>query len=228
MNTHITPTKAIARGFAVIAAIAVLSGCAGFKVETDQDAAADFSKFQTYAWTASQEPDGSVEASDAAVPDSPDAAAADSTAVHASGATEEASAADDLARRIRASVDANLAAKGFRLVPVDQADLLVSHRTDVAVKQRRQDTYYSFYSVEIYEEGTLEIRFTDTRTSASAWKGDGRAFLRTVGGANGGTPDPPRMFRDPPPRKWPVEKMIDSILAGLPRAGTGDVPEEGS
>ncbi|MBK5098535.1 MAG: DUF4136 domain-containing protein, partial [Gemmatimonadetes bacterium] len=43
-------------------------------------------------------------------------------------------------RRVRRSVDANLADRGFRLVPFEQAELVISYRTSAA-DQRVYDTY---------------------------------------------------------------------------------------
>ena len=94
---------------------------------------------------------------------------------------DEQAGGGEVERRVRRSVDANLADRGFRLVPVEQADLVVSYRTSAA-DQRVYDTYgygtgrwsadESTTSRErVYTEGSLTIDIFDAAKKELIWRG---------------------------------------------------------
>ena len=84
-------------------------------------------------------------------------------------------------RRVRRSVDATLADRGFRLAPFDQADLVVSYRASAA-DQRVYDTYgygtgrWSAYEdttskERVFTEGSLTIDIFDAAKKELIWRG---------------------------------------------------------
>jgi hypothetical protein len=87
----------------------------------------------------------------------------------------------ETARRVRRSIDANLADRGFRLVPFEQADLVLSYRTSAA-DQRVYDTYgygTGRWSAEesttskerVFTEGSLTIDIFDAAKKELIWRG---------------------------------------------------------
>lgn len=156
------------RGLGCIAGMAVylVVACAS-PIETahDLDPEADFTGYASYAW----------------IKDGP--LIGPSTGA---GGPAYISPIDD--QRIRAAVEAELAAKGYRNVAsLEQADLVVSYAIGKEQKtQIREDpgsrVYYPGYgygdwyrgstvSVHQYTEGTLTIEFWDRRSQQAVWVG---------------------------------------------------------
>ena len=97
-------------------------------------------------------------------------------------ALERPASGDQVERRVRRSVDANLADRGFRLVPIEQADLIVSYQASAA-DQRVYDTYgygtgrWSGYesttsTERVYTEGSLTIDIFDAEKKELIWRGN--------------------------------------------------------
>jgi hypothetical protein len=143
------------------------AACASpIKVEHDSDPAADFTRYRSYAW---------IQAGPLIAP--------------RTGQEKPSyiSPIDD--QRIRATVESELAAKGYsKAASLEQADLVVSYGIGTEEKVRvRQDpgrshVYYPGYgyggwyggstvSVQQYTEGTLAIEFWDRRTKQAVWVG---------------------------------------------------------
>jgi hypothetical protein len=91
-------------------------------------------------------------------------------------------------QRIRTAVDTELAAKGYRVTELEQADLVVSFAVGTQDKVRvdeiggRDRTYYRGYGhgswyggstvrMETYTEGTLALEFYDHTTKQAVWVG---------------------------------------------------------
>ena len=157
------------RGLACIAGMALLlaAACASpIKIAHDSDPEADFSRYKSYAW---------IKAGPLIGPSAGE------------GRPTYISPIDD--QRIRAAVESELAAKGYRkAASLEQADLVVSYSIGTQEKTRvRQDpgmshVYYPGYgyggwyrgstvSVQQYTEGTLAIEFWDSRTKQAVWVG---------------------------------------------------------
>ena len=142
----------------------MLSACnrlAPPRIDAWAAANADFARFRTYDWTSS---------------DIPARRAHDPVA--------------DLDRRVRAAVDAELAAKGFaRRVSAEPADFLVGY--DVNVAEKHTETFQDIVRyraaggtkelgesfAEGYHEGTLVLEITDESTRQLAWRASTRAIL---------------------------------------------------
>lgn len=88
---------------------------------------------------------------------------------------------DQTDRRVRRSVDATLADRGFRLVPLDQADLAVGYRVS-AEDHRVYDTYGygtgrwsanegTTTTERVFTEGALTIDIFDTAEKDLIWRG---------------------------------------------------------
>jgi hypothetical protein len=97
-------------------------------------------------------------------------------------ALERPASGDQVERRVRRSVDANLTDRGFRLVPIEQADLIVSYQASAA-DRRVYDTYgygtgrWSGYesttsTERVYTEGSLTIDIFDAEKKELIWRGN--------------------------------------------------------
>ena len=97
-------------------------------------------------------------------------------------APERPESGDQLDRRVRRSVDTNLADRGFRLVPIEQAELIVSYQASAA-DQRVYDTYgygtgrWTGYedtttTERVYTEGSLTIDIFDADKKELIWRGN--------------------------------------------------------
>jgi hypothetical protein len=172
----------------LLAGLAV-AGCSRFSVRSVHDPAANFRDLRTYAWLP----------------------------------TEEAAPADQrvqdrlLDRQLRATVDTELRAKGFRPAdPGQQPDFLLNYRfstTPASSLQADPDVRFggaawmawpdasAVYS-QSYDEGTLYIAVIDPRTKRRIWVGAAEARLV------------PTMSLDR--KKKRVEAATRSILAGFP------------
>ncbi len=151
------------------ATLLLLAGCSSVTVNRDYDEAVDFAALRTYAWQHAEQPQ-----------------------------TGDARIDNDLIdERVRAAVDAELAAKGFARVEAAEADFQVAYFIDF--KQRIGGSSVSFgvgagnygrysgvgYNTAIsdYEEGRLTIDIVDPHSGKNIWRGVGR---RTT--YEGGTP----------------------------------------
>jgi len=161
--------RTLARAIALLV-LAVAIGCAApIKTDFDMDPEVNIAAMSTYAWI-SQEP-------------LIDAAQGD-----AEGAVSYVSPIDD--KRIRRAVNAELQAKGYREVPLDEAQLVVTfsvgreQKTQVYNTPGRSTVLYPGYgygygswyqgsSVEVrqYEEGTLTLQFFERATQQAVWVG---------------------------------------------------------
>jgi len=97
-------------------------------------------------------------------------------------APERPESGDQLDRRVRRSVDTNLADRGFRLVPIEQAELIVAYQASAA-DQRVYDTYgygtgrWTGYedtttTERVYTEGSLTIDIFDADKKELIWRGN--------------------------------------------------------
>lgn len=173
----------------VIAALAfALPGCSSFQVHSDYNPEVDFGQYGTYAWLP-RPTDG------------------------------DRSPQNDglLYQRIERAVNANLAAKGMRLVD-DQADasLLVTEHIDVEQKLRVNTTNYGYgygrwgyygggyqqTNVDQYEEGTLMLDFIDAKSKELVWRGTAQSRLQKL--------------KTPEERNKRVREAVDAILERYP------------
>jgi hypothetical protein len=97
-------------------------------------------------------------------------------------APERPESGDQVDRRVRRSVDTNLADRGFRLVPIEQAELIVAYQASAA-DQRVYDTYgygtgrWTGYedtttTERVYTEGSLTIDIFDADKKELIWRGN--------------------------------------------------------
>jgi len=97
-------------------------------------------------------------------------------------APERPESGDQVDRRVRRSVDTNLADRGFRLVPIEQAELIVAYQASAA-DQRVYDTYgygtgrWTGYedtttAERVYTEGSLTIDIFDADKKELIWRGN--------------------------------------------------------
>jgi hypothetical protein len=97
-------------------------------------------------------------------------------------APERPESGDQVDRRVRRSVDTNLADRGFRLVPIEQAELIVAYQASAA-DQRVYDTYgygtgrWTGYedtttTERVYTEGSLTIDIFDADRKELIWRGN--------------------------------------------------------
>jgi hypothetical protein len=143
--------------------LAVAAGCSGLRVSTDFDPGFPFARLGRYAW----------------LPDPPR---------HTSHPQLHNSLVDG---RVRRSVDRQLAGRGYRKVPVEEADFLVTYYLGL---ETRFDTrtidrgvgyghggWYGGARTETrvtqYEEGTLVLDFLDPERNL-VWRGSASARVR--------------------------------------------------
>lgn len=144
------------RTIALTASALALAGCSSVAVHNDYDLDADFTAFHTYAWIPQPErATGSARA-----------------------AMQENSLLD---KRVRAAVDSQMKARGFRL---DEAnpDLLVVYHTGLADKVAVDDWGYTYagsywgwagrdIGVQNYTEGTLIVDLVRAADKELVWRG---------------------------------------------------------
>jgi len=148
------------RGFLLVVSAALFSGCSSVSVQVDHDDSTDFTMLKTFAWQYVEQPQTGNPRIDN----------------------------DLIDERVRAAVDAVLAAKGLLLVEKADADFLVSYFIDY--KQRISGSSIRFgigtgragryggvgydTGVSDYEEGHLTIDFLDPAEEKTIWRGVGK------------------------------------------------------
>lgn len=138
----------------------LLAGCSSVSVTRDYDASADFSILKTFAWQHATQPEIGNPRIDN----------------------------DLMDERVRRAVDVQLAEKGFKAVPKEEADFLVAYFVDYkqriggsSVSMSAGRGSYGRYggvgyssSVSDYEEGYLTIDIIDPASEKNVWRGVGR------------------------------------------------------
>ena len=127
-------------------------------------------------------------------------------------APERPASGDQVERRVRRSVDASLADRGFRSVPIEQAEFIVAYQASAA-DQRVYDTYGygtgrwwgyedTITTERVYTEGSLTIDIFDAEKKELVWRGN------AVGTVDpGATPDE---------RDELVAKAVANMFDGFP------------
>jgi hypothetical protein len=174
------------RVFVLLLAAAVVGGCSTIEVSSDYDPGADLSRLESYGWL----PDPSPPAGDSRL---------DSSLLDA---------------RVRNVVDTQLAKRGYRQAPPEEADFLVTYHAALE-KKIDVDTIYSSYGyggggsvVESeavkreYERGTLLLDVVDPKTRQLLWRGSASAEI--------GPDDAPEE------RRKRTEKAVASMLERFP------------
>ena len=165
------------------AALTLLTGCSSVNVSRDYDVSTDFSKLKTFAWQHEEQPQTGNPRIDN----------------------------DLIDERVRAAINAELKAKGFRLVDKAGADFHMAYFIDY--KQRIGGSSVSFgmgggsygrhggvgynTGVSDYEEGHLTIDIINPSDEKNIWRGVGR---RTAYDGNS-------------PKK--ITKVVNSAVAGI-------------
>jgi hypothetical protein len=141
----------------IVAGAALLTACSSYDIKYDYDLDSDFSAFKTYRWIPRPESTGATSAR---------------TAVQSNTLLD---------KRIRAAVDAQLAAKGFTQSE-DNPDLLVVYHTGLQNKVEVTDWGYTYagsywgwagrdIDVYNYTEGTLIVDLVQASNRQLAWRG---------------------------------------------------------
>lgn len=150
--------------WAAAAAVTIsLAGCSGMTIRSDYNPGADFSKYSTYAWLPAPTT-GDPRVDNALVEG-----------------------------RIKAAVDQELAAKGYRQVAADQATFWVGYHLSVEGRMdvNTVNSYYGYgwgrgyyrpgytdTQVTYYDQGTLLIDVVDAQAKELAWRGSAEAEVR--------------------------------------------------
>ena len=136
-----------------------LAGCSSISVNHDYDTHADFTTYQTFAWMErSQEMPANAEQAE--------------------------QSSDLLDRRIRGSIEGELAHRGMAQVTGSEADLLVVYHLGTQEKVQVTDWGYSYSNyywgyggrqIDVYQytQGTLIIDLVDAGTQNLVWRGSG-------------------------------------------------------
>lgn len=130
-----------------------LGGCARVKFGSEHDATANFSTYRSYAWVT------------------------DELTLIGAGMGDPRIRNEDNERRIRAEVDAALAAKGLEKVDREQADLIVAFVVGTREQLRLEGggSTYSFLTTKdaqsTYYQGSLSIDLFDGASKRQVWHG---------------------------------------------------------
>jgi hypothetical protein len=170
----------------MIAIAAVAIGCSGIKVSTDYNPEAEFASLKKYAWLPkAREKTGNPRL------DSP-----------------------LLRARIEQAIEDTLAAKGYRLADVADADFFVNYHVGIEAKVdvtsvptmygygRWGGIYTSETRVDQYDQGTLLIDIVDREQDDLIWRGSGQARVNQDG--------------SPRQREERVRKAVAAILKQFP------------
>jgi hypothetical protein len=164
--------------------VLTVTGCTQIRVKSEFDPQANFAGLQTYAWLPDLEP-----------------------------TTDPRLDSKLLDRRVRAAVDRELAAKGYRQVEDDTAGFLVAYhvfmrRQTQAVREPIGPYSYRWwggmgptYSYQ-YNEGTLAVDVIDPAANALMWRGAATAII-----------DPRASVQE---RSERVDRAIKSLLEKFP------------
>lgn len=170
----------------LIAIAALVIGCSGIKVSSDYNPQTDFGSLKKYAWL----PKARQKTGDPRL-DSP-----------------------LLAARIEQAIEDTLAAKGYRLADVAEADFFVNYHVGIEAKidvtsvpttygyGRWGGVYTSETRVDQYDQGTLLIDFIDREQDDLVWRGSGQARVNEDG--------------SPREREERVRKAVAAILEQFP------------
>jgi hypothetical protein len=196
-------SAALLFALAAVVLMTSLGGCAAIHVQTDDASTEELVGRDSYAWLT-------------AAPPAP-----------AASTGEEI----PLEPRIRRAVDEQLTAMGMERVDPDEADLLVTFGTIVDLKTKINDPFYAFYTVDRYENGTLNLEFLDGETREQLWQGSATTRLRFVARGIGSMPTEYVNTNDE--RDWRIPQLVESILAQYPVADfdepepSGQAPDDG-
>jgi len=163
-------------------------GCSGIRVSEDYDHSTDFSKYRAWYWLPRPPPSGDPRID-----------------------------SDLLATRVRSAVESILAAKGYRQVPVGEADFGVGWQAAIEGKLdvHSVDQFYGYGPrwgpvggmgsetfVRRYDQGTLILDVVDARSRQLVWRGSAQAEVQ--------------QRRDPAQRDARVREAVQKILARFP------------
>lgn len=155
------------RALLPLAAVLVLTGCSGIRVQTDYDTHAGLERMKTYDWLSSQRMKQGREGVDAIA-----------------------------ARRVIHHVDAALAAKGLKLEKQGEPDLLVAFEAVYRNRAVRTTTHLgtgwgggpfrfrtgtSFSEVRRVREGSIVLRLLDGKTQEVVWQSMAEGALDRAG-----------------------------------------------
>ena len=177
----------------MVIVLLMATGCSGVSVTSASLSKRTFLPTDTYAWLADHE-----------------VTSGDTTA----GVPPETS----LDRRVRRTLEDHIETLGWRKVLPERATWLVSYKTSTEIRTRENDPYYSMYTAQKLEQGSLTVTILGPQDLTPAWQGTATDDVRYVARAVG-------VFGKhwaPTGRhaEWPVEEMVESLLTQLPPEAT--------
>lgn len=116
--------------------------------------------------------------------------------------------------QIRAAIERELEARDLVRVPHPEADVVVSYRTDVEIRQRTLDPEFAHHAAEKYELGSLIIELRDGVSGELVWRGTGQGELRLVAVPAGALAGRWREVDEEP--DWRIDEKVAAILERLP------------
>jgi hypothetical protein len=178
--------SAIRTFLVLLFAALVFPGCAGISVDADWDTGADFSRLRSWAWF----PEPPATTGDLRL---------DNPLLH---------------KRIRESIEAVMAARGYPRTQVKEADFLVAPHAAIESRLDAQtiQTGYGYGAgwgrtetyIDQYEQGTLVIDFVTPDRKNLLWRGTATARLNEA--------------KNPAQRDIRMRDAIERILAQFPPA----------
>ena len=120
---------------------------------------------------------------------------------------------EPLDSEIRGAVEAELGELGLERVAASEASFLVDYWTTVERQKRNRDPYFSMYTADEVELGTITIELRDASTEEAVWTGSGRSRLRRSAVMVG--PFSTGLTPTDDPRDWRAEEKVSAILRRL-------------
>ncbi|MEM7201263.1 MAG: DUF4136 domain-containing protein [Planctomycetota bacterium] len=170
----------------LLGASLVLASCSAVTTSSDGDIGADLAHHRTFAWTVAPP----VGLSGSAVADGP------------------------FDQRFERALQQTLRDKGWRQVALRDADVLFAQHLSVEVEIEQGDPFFDHYPARKVEHGTLTVDVLHPASRRQLWRGSARKRLRTT--ARGAGALVQRFEPTDEERRWPVDDLVETVLAPLP------------
>lgn len=119
----------------------------------------------------------------------------------------------ELDEEVRSALATELTELGWQRAVGSAPDLWVAYRVEIKTRVRGLDPYFTFYTAEQVEAGSLVVELLEPTTLEVLWRGRGSSDLRVSGSLVG--PYSPRLEPTDAEREWKVPDKVERIVAAL-------------
>lgn len=177
-----------------VALIFALAGCQG--VRSDVDPTFDFAAVRTFAWR--EEP--------------------------SFGGIADPGEDEVVLGQVKALVEHELRSRGLTQVEKPAADVVIDAAVRVETRVQQNDPLYSVFTVEQYEQATLDLEMYARLQRQRVWAGKATDRLRY---SARGVGLQPRFVSTGEPRNWHVEDLVRRVAGALPASLATAAPRSG-